>query len=180
VAAGILGLLTIGDGFIYLVLQSRGSFAAQWFPLLYVATNVVFLAFAIPFGRIADRIGRGRMFVAGHVALLATYACAAIPVGGMLVTVACLILLGAFYAATDGVLAALAGQYSPPDNTASGIAAVQTVVAVARLVSSTAFGILWFSIGWLGALAIVGVALAIAIPAVVITLRPILQRAATT
>lgn len=180
VAAGILGLLTIGDGFIYLVLQSRGSFAAQWFPLLYVATNVVFLAFAIPFGRIADRIGRGRMFVAGHVALLATYACAAIPVGGMLVTVACLILLGAFYAATDGVLAALAGQYSPPDNTASGIAAVQTVVAVARLVSSTAFGILWFSIGWLGALAIVGVALAIAIPAAVITLRPILQRAATT
>ncbi|MDF2555439.1 MAG: transporter, partial [Microbacterium sp.] len=57
-AAGLLGLLTIGDGFVYLVLQSRSDFAAQWFPLLYVGTNVAFLLFAIPMGRLADRIGR--------------------------------------------------------------------------------------------------------------------------
>src|SRR3546814_1325098 len=65
--AGILGLLTIGDGFVYLVLQSRGDFAAQWFPLLYVGTNVVFLALAVPLGRLADRVGRARVFVIGHV-----------------------------------------------------------------------------------------------------------------
>ena len=32
------------DGFIYLVLQSKSGFAAEYFPLLYVGTNVAFLA----------------------------------------------------------------------------------------------------------------------------------------
>jgi MFS family permease len=178
-AAGILGLLTIGDGFIYLVLQSRSSFAAQWFPLLYVGTNVMFFAFAIPLGRLADRVGRARVFLFGHVALLAAYACTAIPFGGYLVTVACLVLLGAFYAATDGVLAALAAQHSPLEAKASGIAAVQTAVAIARLISSTAFGILWFSIGRVNAMLIVAVVLAMAIPTVAVLLRPVLTERGT-
>ena len=94
VAAGLLGLLTVGDGFIYLVLQDRDSFAVQWFPLLYVGTNVVFLLLAIPLGRLADRWGKARVFILGHVALLACYLLAAAPVGGFGPTVACLVLLG--------------------------------------------------------------------------------------
>jgi hypothetical protein len=39
--AGALGLLTVGDGFVYLALQDRSGFATQWFPLLYVGTDVV-------------------------------------------------------------------------------------------------------------------------------------------
>ena len=179
IAAGCLGLLTVGDGFIYLVLQARSSFAAEWFPLLYVGTNVAFLSFAVPLGRLADRIGRVRVFIIGHGALLAAYVCAAIPVTGVALTVACLLLLGVFYAATDGIIAALAGQFAPPDNTASGIAAVQTVVAVARLVASTGFGILWFSLGRGNAVLLVAVALAVAIPAVALILRPVTGPART-
>ena len=78
VTAGILALLTVGDGFIYLVLQDRDSFAVQWFPLLYVGTNVVYLALAVPLGRFADRWGRTRVFLAGHGALLACYLLAAV------------------------------------------------------------------------------------------------------
>jgi MFS family permease len=59
VAAGALGLLTIGDGFVYLALLDRGGFAATWFPLLYVGTNVAYLALALPVGGLADRVGRG-------------------------------------------------------------------------------------------------------------------------
>src|SRR3546814_2296621 len=108
--AGILGLLTIGDGFVYLVLQSRGDFAAQWFPLLYVGTNVVFLALAVPLGRLAARVGRARVFVIGHVGLLAAYVMAAMPVDDVAATILCLVFLGALYAATDGVRSALASQ----------------------------------------------------------------------
>jgi hypothetical protein len=57
-AAGVLGLLTVGDGFLYLSLQDRDDFAAGWFPLLYVGTNVAYLALAVPLGRLADRVGR--------------------------------------------------------------------------------------------------------------------------
>jgi len=171
VAAGLLGLFTIGDGFIYLLLQTRGAFATQWFPLLYVGTNLTFLALAIPFGRLADRVGRARIFVVGHLALLAAYVVAALPVNGAPLTIACLLLLGVFYAATDGILAALASQFTPPEARATGIAAAQTVVALSRLVASTTFGLLWFLYGSQAAVIGVAVALAIVIPVVAVLLR---------
>lgn len=171
VVAGLLGLLTIGDGFVYLVLQSRSAFAAEWFPLLYVGTNVAFLALAIPLGRLADRFGRPRMFLLGHVALLATYIAAALPIAGVPLTVLCLLLLGAFYAATDGVLAALAAENTPEESRASGIAAAQTVVAIARLIASTGFGVLWFAVGRTPAMIIAAVALVVVIPLVALVLR---------
>jgi MFS family permease len=164
--AGLLGILTIGDGFIYLVLQSRGAFAAAWFPLLYVGTNVAFLLLAIPLGRLSDRFGRGRVFIIGHLALLAAYVSAALPVTGAFITILCLVLLGTFYAATDGILAALAAQSTPEDARATGIAAAQTVVAVARLIASTGFGLLWYTLGRENAMFIVAGALALVIPAV--------------
>jgi MFS family permease len=175
-AAGVLGVLTVGDGFIYLVLQSRDAFAATWFPLLYVGTNVAFLVLAIPLGRLADRFGRARVFVLGHVALLATYLCAAIPGTGLATTVACLVLLGAFYAATDGILAALTAECTAEGSRASGIAAAQTVVALGRLIASTGFGLLWFTAGRGPAMFIVAIALAVAVPLAVVLLRPLLLK----
>ena len=172
VAAAMLGLLTIGDGFIYLVLQSRDAFAAQWFPLLYVGTNIVFLSLAVPLGRLADRLGRPKVFVAGYLALLGAYLSAALPIAGIGVTLLCLLLLGTFYAATDGVLAALAAQFTPASSTASGIAAAQSVVALARLLASTGFGFLWFFAGRGPAVLIVAVALAVAIPVAALLLHP--------
>ncbi|UKA52044.1 MFS transporter [Arthrobacter sp. FW305-123] len=171
IAAGLLGLVTIGDGFIYLVLQARDSFAVQWFPLLFVGTNVVFLAFAIPLGRLADRVGKIPVFVGGHIALLATYLLAASPFGGLWATVGCLVLLGAFYAATDGVLAALASQLTLAGKLATGIASAQTVVALTRMVASAGFGILWYAVGAPTAMVVAGGALACAVVAVAFILR---------
>ncbi|KQT90935.1 MFS transporter [Marmoricola sp. Leaf446] len=164
---GVLALLTVGDGFVYLALLERSDFAAYWFPLLYVGTNAAYLVLALPLGRVADRIGRARMLVLGHLALLAVYVVAALPVGGAAVTVACLVALGAFYAATDGVTAAVAGRLVPPGVRTSGIAAAQTVVAVGRLAAATGFGALWFAVGPQAALVVVAVALAVVLAVVV-------------
>ncbi|MFF2271654.1 MFS transporter [Agromyces sp. NPDC058136] len=164
IVAGLFGLITVGDGFIFLVLQSRSQFAAEWFPLLYVGTNIAFIAFAVPLGRLSDRVGSARVFVLGHLALLATYVLAAIPDTGAAATIGCLVLLGLFYAATDGILAALAARATPLEARASGIASAQTVVAVTRLIASTGFGLLWFAIGRVEALTVVAVLLAIEIP----------------
>jgi MFS family permease len=171
IVAGLLGLLTIGDGFIYLVLQSRSSFAAQFFPLLYVGTNVAFLAFAVPIGRLADRFGRARTFVLGHGLLLAAYVSASLPITGPAITIVCLILLGAYYAATDGILAVLATQFTTSDTRATAIAAAQTVVAIARSISAACFGILWFAIGREWSMVLVSIGIAIAIPIVAVILR---------
>lgn len=171
-AAGILGLLTIGDGFVYLVLQARSDFAAQWFPLLYVGTNLAFVILAVPLGRLSDRVGRARVFVFGHVGLLGAYVIAVLPMADLAATLLCLLFLGAFYAATDGVLAALAAQLSPPQARGTGIAAAQTVVAITRFVSAAGFGILWYSLGREPSMLIIAGALVIAIPVVTLLLRP--------
>lgn len=145
-AAGLLGLVTVGDGFVYLALMDHGHLQTYWFPLLFVGSNAVFLALAIPLGRLADRTSRAGVFIVGHLALAASYLCAGLD-GSIPIVLLCLVLLGAFYAATDGVLAALAGQISPEGATSTGIASAQTVVAVTRLIASTGFGFLWFLFG---------------------------------
>ncbi|MGO4187157.1 MFS transporter [Pseudarthrobacter sp. TAF60_1] len=165
VTAGLLGFLTIGDGFIYLLLQNRGSFAVQWFPMLFVGTNVVYLLFAIPLGKLADRWGRIPVFLCGHLALLACYILAALPFAGLGSTIGCLVLLGLFYAATDGVLAAIVTQLSPVASLATALGAAQTVVALSRMAAATAFGVLWFLLGPVTAVVWVAVVLAAALGA---------------
>ena len=164
VVAGALGLLTVGDGFIYLALLDRGGFAAHWFPLLYVGTNIAYLSLAIPIGRLADRVGRAKVLIWGHAALLASYAAVAFSWNIAASTVIALLLLGTFYAATDGVIAALAGRLVPPNVRASGIASAQTVVALARMASSAGFGVLWFLFGPQAALLLVAGTLLVALP----------------
>jgi MFS family permease len=165
-ACGLLGILTVGDGFLYLALQHRDDFAAMWFPLLYVGTNCAYLLLAVPLGRLADRLGRAKVLVAGHVVLIAAYLSVLLPLAGTAATVLTIALLGIFYAATDGVLAALISRLVPENVRATGIAAAQTVTAAARFVSSVVFGALWLALGPSHALLLVAVLLAVAIPVV--------------
>jgi MFS family permease len=146
-AAAMLGLFTVGDGFIYLSLAERDDLAAMWFPLLYVGTNIAYMLLAIPFGRLADRVGRVRVFLAGHGALLTVYLITGGPFPALAGTLLALALLGMYYAATDGVLAAIAAGLSAEQTRGTGIAAAQTVVAVARFSSSVLFGSFWLLLG---------------------------------
>jgi MFS family permease len=170
-SAALLGLFTIGDGFLYLELTERDSLATKFFPLLYVGTNFAYLALAIPCGRLADRVGRARVFVGGQVLLLAAYLCAGGPMNGAALTLACLACLGAYYAATDGVLAAMASRVTPLSMRASGIATAQTAVALARFASSLGFGLMWVRLGRTDALWLVTGLLACVIPLAAMMMR---------
>ena len=145
--AGVLGLLTVGDGFIYLALLDHADVTMTWFPLFYVGTNLAYLALAVPVGRLADRVGRARVLVVGHLALVGAYLCSVLPTSTAAATIGTLVLLGSFYAATDGVIAAVAGRLVPVQARSSGIAAAQTVVALARMLASAGFGLLWLLLG---------------------------------
>lgn len=163
IAAGLLGLLTVGDGFLYLTVADRDNVATTYFPLLAVGTNLAYLCLAVPFGRLADRFGRARMFLAGHVALLLAYLAAGGPRGGLTVTIVTLLLFGTYYAATDGVLPALVSRLVPEGVRGTGIAAAQTVVVVARFCSSLGFGALAMRLGTASALLAVAPVLACAL-----------------
>ena len=161
--AGALGLLTVGDGFIYLALLDHADVTVTWFPLFYVGTNVAYLALAVPVGRLADRVGRARVLVLGHLALVGAYLCSVLPTSTAAATIGTLLLLGTFYAATDGVIAAVAGRLVPVQARSSGIAAAQTVVALARMLASAGFGLLWLLLGPATAMVSVAALLVLAI-----------------
>lgn len=162
VAGGLLGLLTASDALIYLLLQRRGAVPSTFFPLLFVGTSTVYLLLALPFGRLADRWGRHRLFLAGHGLVLGIYLLllgAQLPAAGI---IACVALLGAYYAATDGVLSALASSVLPEEQLTTGVALVSTTTAVSRLLASSLFGALWSWRGPTAALAFFAVGLLLA------------------
>jgi MFS family permease len=161
--AVLLGISTIGDGFVYLLLQRRENLAVGWFPLLAVGTSLAYLLLAMPLGVLADRIGRTKVFLGGYAALVAVYLLLASPWGGLPALVLVLVLYGGFYAATDGVLMALAGPLLPPALRTTGLALVQSGQAVAYLISSVLFGLAW---QWWGA----GGAIRAAVVAAAVTL----------
>jgi len=143
VAAGLLALVTISDGFVYLGLQRTLDLSLTAFPLLFVGSAAVYMALAIPVGRLADRIGRRLVFVAGYALLLLVYGVLLLPSAGIAGLVVALAALGAYYAATDGVLQAIASAVLPDNLRASGLALLVTAVSLAKLVSSVAFGLVW-------------------------------------
>jgi MFS family permease len=142
-----LALVTVSDGLLYLVLQQRMKIANGLFPLLYVITAVVFMVFAIPAGRLADRIGLRPVFLLGYGLLAAVYGVLLLPRTNYAVAFLMLTLLGGYYAATDGVFMALASRVLPAHLRATGLALLTTGTGLARLLASTLYGTLW---NWLG------------------------------
>jgi len=169
-----LALATVSDAFVYLSLQSRLSFDATLLPLLYIGTALVYMLLAVPAGRLADRVGRLRMFLTGHVLLVMLYVVLLLPSAGALQVVAALLLLGGYYAATDGVLMALASTLLPSSMQATGMAVIVTGTSAGRLLSAVIFGALWT---WAGAdVALVAFAVALAAGVAVAALLPIAGR----
>jgi len=141
--AGALSLFTISDSLLYLVLQRRTDFDFGFFPLLYVGTACVYFVLAVPAGVLADRFGRVKVFVAGYVLLLVSYTSLLRPSNDVLDVALYLVLFGGYYAATDGVLMALASSDIPADLRASGLAVLTSVTGLGRFAGTVIFGLLW-------------------------------------
>ncbi len=176
VVGSVLALVTVSDSLLYLVLQERLRIHNGVFPLLYVATALAFMILAIPAGRLADRIGHESMFLLGYGLLIGVYGLLLLPHVSMAIAVVALFVLGSYYAATDGVLMALASRMLPPDLRATGLALLTTGTGLARLLASALYGMLW---GWYGAQGALTVFLAGLVVAVWLARRTVL-RAATT
>jgi MFS family permease len=167
---GALAVFTISDGFLFLALQRHLDFEQRFLPVLFVGTAGAFMLLAIPVGRLADRVGRGRVFLAGYVPLVLAYGLLLFPGFGSVEIAVFLLLLGLYYAATDGVLMALASTTLPPSLRGSGLALLVTATSLGRLLASVVFGTIWtwqdvdtaiaaFAIGLLVAMVIAAAAL---------------------
>jgi MFS family permease len=171
IGAGLLTIATVSDAFVFLTLQDRIQFSAGLFPLLYVGVQAVNGVVAVPAGRLADRAGRLKVYVGGHVLLLLVYGTLLLPglaLPHLVVTVA---LVGCYYAATDGVLSATAGSVLPRELCGSGLALVTTITNAAKLAASVLFGWAWQAWGLNAALSVFIMGLAMALFAAILLFR---------
>jgi predicted MFS family arabinose efflux permease len=146
--ATLLAVVTISDAFVYLLLQEKTGVAGAYLPLFYVATAASYMAFSVPVGRIADRIGRRTVLLLGYLVLAAVYALlAATSEVGRPLQLACLALLGLYYAGTEGILVALASTVAPSARRATGIAVLVSCIGLGKLMSSLWFGWIWQTFG---------------------------------
>jgi MFS family permease len=160
-ASSALGVFTLSDNFLFLQIQRRLEFNPSLLPLLAVGSALAYMLLAVPVGRLADRAGRLNVFFAGYGLLLLTYCSLLLPRFGWLEVPLYLVLFGAFYAATDGVLMAVASLKLDPALRTSGLAALTTATGLARFVASVVFGALW---SWLGpTVAVMAFAVALAV-----------------
>ncbi|GIG59410.1 MFS transporter [Longispora fulva] len=138
----LLGLGVSGDAFLFVALTQRTGVGGTALSLLPVGTAVAFLLGAVPVGRLADRLGAWRVFLAGQFLLVGAYALVGFGSRGWFLLPVVLGLHGLYYAATDGVLMAHVGALLPAGSRAGGLAVVQTGQALARMVAAVAFGAL--------------------------------------
>jgi MFS family permease len=145
--ASLLAVLTISDSFVYLALQQHLDLDFSVLPLLYLGTALIYMMLAIPIGRLADRVGRGAIFVAGYVVLAFVYVSLLAPPFGAAQVLTTVLALGAYYAMTEGVLQAVATVLVPAELRASGLGMLATATGLGRLFSSILFGIAWTVMG---------------------------------
>jgi MFS family permease len=173
IVGSALGLVTISDAFIYLGIQRSMDLNNALFPLLFVGSALAFMVLAVPVGRLADRVGRTRVFVGGYALLPIVYTALMIPDIGTVEVGLVLLILGTYYAATDGVLSAAAGGMVPEKEVGSALGLLVTFQSLAKLAASVLFGLLWTALGIQTAALIFLAALLIAVVAAAATVgRP--------
>jgi MFS family permease len=178
VLASGLALATMSDGFLYLILQRRLDLDPAYLPLLFVGTATTFMVLAVPVGSLADRFGRGKVFLAGYALLVCVYASLLLPAPGLLGLGAVLVVVGAYYAATDGVLMALVSGTVAAEVRASGLAVLVTATSLGRLFASVAFGAIWTAFGVETAVAAFVASLALATGVATVSLHRLEQKPA--
>jgi MFS family permease len=161
----VLALVAPGDALLLLALERRMDLDVAAFPLLFFGVSVVFLVSAAPIGRLADQVGRVPVLLAGQLLLAAALAVVGSSATGLFTPLVVLTLVGVHYAATDGILMAIASSRVPAPARTTGLAVVLGTAGVGHLVAAATFGIVWSRLGPQAACQVfaVGVVLAVVV-----------------
>ena len=145
-ASGLFALGNSSDSF--LILRSRRvGLDLSMVILAYVAYNLVYSIGSIPAGRLADRFGARRVYIAGVVVYAAVYIGFALNRSFIGVWIL-FIFYGAYIAMTDSVSRALVGAFIADKGIAATVyGLLQTIISVGLVLASVIGGALWTFVG---------------------------------
>jgi MFS family permease len=131
----------------FLLLRAqRSGFSAGDVALVYLGYNLLAAALSLPFGGLADRVGRRPLMLAGYILYAIAYAVAAFvptPAGAA----AAFAILALHLALTDGQARSIVADLVPRERRASAYGAYHGAVGAALLPASIAAGLLWDRVG---------------------------------
>ena len=142
---GVFTLARFSEAFLVLRAQDVG-FALGYVPLVMIAMNVAYAAFAYPAGIAADRIGARTLLLLGLMLLIASDLVLAIGASPLLVLVGS-VLWGLHMAFTQGLLAKLVADTAPARLRGTAFGIFNLVSGAALLLASVIAGVLWSAFG---------------------------------
>jgi MFS family permease len=145
IAGAVLTLARFSEAFLVLRAQQAGL-ALALIPLVLVVMNLVYAAFAYPFGKLADRMPRQTLLLAGIVPLIAADLLLAHK-ADLLWLSAGLVCWGVHMAATQGLLAAMVADTAPPELRGTAFGMFNLASGVSMLIASVLAGLLWDRFG---------------------------------
>ena len=127
----------------FLVLRAhQGGLGLAWTPLVLVAMNLIYAAFAYPFGKLADRVSHTTLLAWGLVLLIGADALLAYSNQGAWVWGG-IALWGLHMAMTQGLLATMVADTAPQDLRGTAYGFFNLMSGLAMLVASALAGLLW-------------------------------------
>jgi len=146
----ILAVFMFGLGFmpIALMLLKSQEVGLNGFsmPLMYFIYNLSFVLFAIPAGKLSDRIGEKRVLALGFGAAIAAYL-NLIFFSSVLAVVSGFVILGIYSAATDGIERAFTAKLVPAQKLATGQGFLNAAVGISSLLAGLVGGGIWTQFG---------------------------------
>lgn len=115
-------------------------------PLMYFITNLAFVLFAIPAGRISDKVGERKILIIGFLAAITAYVNLAV-FKNIYFVILGFIFLGLYSAMTDGVERALASKLVAHEKLAAGQGFLNAAIGISTLLSSLIGGGIWTIFG---------------------------------
>jgi len=115
-------------------------------PLMYFVTNLAFVLFAIPAGKISDKIGERKVLILGFLAAITAYVNLAV-FSNLYFVILGFIFLGLYSAMTDGVERALASKLVVHEKLAAGQGFLNAAIGISTLLSSLIGGGIWTVFG---------------------------------
>lgn len=153
----IIFVFTLGNSTdaLLLVKANEAGIKVAFIPLVYLVTNVVSVAAAIPAGSLADRIGKEKLLIAGFLIYSIVYFFFGLNVGE-----GALFVLFAFYglysAATDGIQKAFIADVADVNKKGTALGIYNAMLGITLLPASIIAGVLYDRVNssvpfWFGA-----------------------------
>lgn len=152
----VFSLFNSSDVFLLLKIKQAG-FTDSTVIAVYVFYNLVYAAFSLPLGALADKLGMKLILFAG----LLLFACAYFGMAFAENNIAfffIFFLYGVYAAATEGVAKAWITNICSKDDTATAIGTFTAFQSLTALLSSSLAGLIWFSFGASMVFALSGIA----------------------